>query len=164
MSDTPGLDPVAHPAMHHHSWRTTFIGLFALLAVAGLFAWLNDFITLQGERTIYTAECEGGRWNGEACTGRVLAGARFRFRALRPHKEVLFWRAGSTEPSGRLFECDIQDGRNWRCPPGTDSTRSITLVMDHGEAVPGPAGATLPFHAVPKWEWLYLRWTGRSAR
>lgn len=150
--------------MHSHSWRTTVTALIALLALAGLFAWLNDFITLQGERTIYTVECEGGSWNGDACTGRLLAGTRYRFRALRIHDEVLFWRVGVKEESGRLTDCVIQDGRNWRCPLTTGAARSITLIMDHGEAVPGAAGTTLPFHPVPKWRWLFLRWTGRSAR
>jgi hypothetical protein len=149
--------------MHHYSWRTTVTGLIALLALAGLFAWLNDFITLQGERTIYTVECEGGPWNGDTCAGRLVAGSRYRFRALRIHDEVLFWRVGVREQSGRLAGCNIQDGRNWQCPPGAEAARSITLVMDHGEAVPGPVGTTLAFHPVPKWRWLFLRWTGRSA-
>ena len=146
-----------------HSWRSTLLAFIPLILLAGIGAWLNDFITLQGERTIYTVDCQNGAWNGESCAGRMVAGPRYRFRALRPHQEVLFWRVGSKDPSGRLTGCEIQDGRNWRCPPGPDANRSITLVMDHGEAVQGVAGPTLPFHAAPKWRWLYLRWTGRSA-
>jgi len=35
-------------------------------------------------------------------------------------------------------------------------------VMNHGEAVPGPG--TLPFHPVPKWRWLFLRWGAMFGR
>jgi len=139
-----------------HSWRTTVLTFVPLLVLAAVGAWLNDFITLQGERTIHTVECVDGTWQGEECTGRLVAGERWRFRALRVHREVLFWRVGVQENSGRLTDCEIQDGRNWRCPATGDAARSITLVMDHGEAVAGPD--TKPLHAVPKWRWLFLRW------
>jgi hypothetical protein len=142
-----------------HSWRTTLVAFVPLLVLAIVGAWLNDFITLQGERTIYTVDCVGGAWEGDTCTGRLVAGDRYRFRALRVHSEVLFWRVGVKEASARLENCEIQDGRNWTCPAGADAARSITLVMDHGEAVASAAGATLPLHAVPKWRWLFLRWT-----
>jgi len=150
---------MSHPS---HSWRTTFLTFVPLLVLAAIGAWLNDFITLQGERTIYTVNCVGGEWKGDECTGRLVAGDRHRFRALRVHREVLFWRVGVQENSGRLMDCEIQDGRNWRCPPGPDAARSITLVMDHGEAVPGTG--TLPLHAVPKWRWLFLRWSAMVGR
>jgi hypothetical protein len=149
-----------HPPSH--SWRTTLLTFVPLLVLAAVGAWLNDFITLQGERTIYTVDCVDGKWEGETCTGRQVAGPRYRFRALRIHQEVLFWRVGVQEKSGRMTDCDIQDGRNWRCPANGDAARSVTLVMDHGEAVPG--AGTLPLHAVPKWRWLVLRWGAMFGR
>lgn len=133
----------------------------AVIGVIGcLLAWFTDSVTLQGERTIYTVECRDGSWDaaGSTCSGRLVAGERFRFRALRAHSEVLFWRAGVNENSGRLAGCTIQDGRNWKCPPGADAARSITLEMDHGEAVRDAQSPTRPFHAVPKWRWVALRW------
>ena len=48
----------------------------AFLAVALLLAgwmWLTDFITVQGERTIYTVACQGGEWRGDLCTGKLGA-------------------------------------------------------------------------------------------
>src|SRR2546427_8730224 len=73
-------------------WRAFVIRiwLFFALVLAGLcgVAWATDFITPQGERTVYTAECERGVWQGAHCTGRLAAGARHRFRALKSHKEV----------------------------------------------------------------------------
>jgi len=53
------------------------IWLFFVLVLAGLcgVAWATDFITPQGERTVYTAECERGTWQGAHCTGTLVAGA-----------------------------------------------------------------------------------------
>jgi len=34
----------------------------AIIAL-GLVAWATDWVTLQGERTIYTVECVAGRWD-----------------------------------------------------------------------------------------------------
>lgn len=138
------------------------LGAGAVIGViAGVLAWVTDSVTLQGERTIYTVECREGQWTAAgSCTGRLVTGDRYRFRALRAHNEVLFWRAGVQENSGRLTGCSIRDGRNWTCPPGADAARSITLEMDHGEAVRDPQSVTRPFHSVPKWRWVLLRWGG----
>ena len=43
---------------------------------------------MQGERTIYTVECQAGSWNGDRCSGQLVAGPRYRYRALPPHSEV----------------------------------------------------------------------------
>jgi hypothetical protein len=88
--------------------------------------------------------------------GGAGAGTRYRFRALKPHGEVIFWMVGSSEPSGKFNDCKIQDGRNWVCNVCADASRSITLQMAHGkpvEAVP----VTRPYRAVSKWRWLLLR-------
>jgi hypothetical protein len=128
----------------------------ALLLVAWM--WLTDFITVQGERTIYTVDCRGGEWKGALCTGKLAASDRYRFRALRRRGEVLFWRPRVLEPSGRFAQCRIDDGRNWICPPSVDAPRSITLALDHGRAVHDEGARTRAFHGVEKWRWLLLDW------
>lgn len=127
----------------------------ALAVGAGL--WASDRITLQGERTIYTAVCAQGQWQGNLCTGQMEAGPRYRFRALKAHREVLFWRVGAAESSWRLEGCTIADGRNWTCPPGKDAGRSITLEMRQGRAEHDTSGTAQPFHGVSKWRWTLLR-------
>jgi hypothetical protein len=141
---------------------------FVLTATAAVafVMWASDFVTLQGERTIYTAQCHDGTWIRRSCSGRLAAGPRYRFRALRAHGEVLFCTAGERKPSGRFTECEIVDGRNWHCAPSADASGSIASEMRHGKAVHDGSGATKPFHAVAKWRWLLLRWgvpAGHSA-
>jgi hypothetical protein len=120
-------------------------------------AWANDFIMLQGERTIYTAGCEQGAWAGKHCTGKLVAAERYRFRALKAHNEVFFWTAGaSSEPVGRFTQCMVQSASNWVCQPNADVGRSITLEMSQGRAVPDPGGKTRPFHPISKVHWLLL--------
>jgi len=130
--------------------------VIAILAVLGFAAWASDFITMQGERTIYTVECRDGAWAGDRCAGTLVAGQRYRYRALPPHSEVIFWTAGTNEPSGKLDNCVIKDGRNWLCKPNADAARSITLQMAEGAPVAGPASVTRPFRSVSKWRWMLL--------
>ena len=127
------------------------LALLGLLLFAG---WASDFITMQGERTIYTVECKEGTWNGDACSGALAPGLRYRFRALKPHREVIFWTLGTKDRSGKFDECEIEDGRNWVCRPNADVARSITLQMQQGQPV--PASATRAFRAVSKWRWMLL--------
>jgi hypothetical protein len=140
------------------------IWLFFALVLAGLcgVAWATDFITPQGERTVYTAECERGAWQGAHCTGRLAAGARHRFRALKSHKEVIFWTVGAAnEPSGKFSQCTIHDGRNWVCPPNADAARAVAREMAMGRPVP-----LRPFHPIAKWQWQLLKagiWFGSDA-
>ena len=128
-----------------------------LAIIAGVFLWGVDFITLQGEWTVYTVECRQGTWNGDQCTGKLAASDRYRFRALKPHKEVFFWIVGSTEPSGRLTPCEILDRSTWTCAANADSPRSITLAMSKGHPVTVPAADTRPFHSVAKIRWMILK-------
>ena len=127
-----------------------------ILTVFFALVWASDTVTLQGERTIYTAKCEQGSWQGERCTGNLVAGDRYRYRALRARNEVIFWIAGSSEPSGKFTDCAIQDGRNWRCKPNADVGRSITLAMAKGFAVPDSTGAARSFHSISKLTWVLL--------
>lgn len=136
--------------------------MFLLLAALGFAAWASDFVTMQGERTIYTVDCAKGVWQGDRCTGQVVAGMRYRYRALKPHGEVIFWTVGTREPSGKFSECTIQDGRNWACKTCADAARSITLQMSQGMPVAAAPVAsapamTRPFRAVSKWRWLLLQ-------
>lgn len=132
----------------------TLVVVIALLAIV---AWADDFVTLQGEYTIYTVTCEDGQWNGTRCSGRLAPGDRYRFRALRQRKEVLFWRVGVPEPSGKFTHCDITDGRNWTCTANEDAARSITLALARGRAQHDATGAARPFHAISKWKWWSMR-------
>ena len=131
--------------------------VIAVLAALGFAGWASDFITMQGERTVYTVECANGVWQGDRCTGRVAAGTRYRYRALKPHGEVIFWTVGTKEPSGKFSECQIQDGRNWACKVCADASRSITLQMSQGVPVTATPAVTRPFRAVSKWRWLLLQ-------
>ncbi|NUZ05122.1 hypothetical protein [Piscinibacter koreensis] len=136
--------------------KRVWLGVGVVLAGLVLAAWASDFLTMQDERTIFTVRCIGGEWAGERCTGKLAAAPRYRFRALKPHGEVVFWIVGGSEPSGKLSNCVIQDGRNWRCEPSADASRSITLEMAQGTPVAGMPG-TLGFHRIPKWRWYLLR-------
>ena len=130
----------------------------AVLAALGVMVWADDAITLQGERTVYTAGCQQGVWAGQRCSGKLVAGERYKFRALKARREVLFWSVGVDEPSGRFTECLIQDGRNWSCKPSADAARTITREMVHGWPVADASGLARPLHAMTKWRWWLLRW------
>ena len=99
-----------------HNW----LALTLPFAGIAFLIWLSDAITMQGERTIYAVRCEQGNWISNACSGTVLAAERYRYRALMAHGEVLFWVAGSPEPSGTLTQCVIRDGRSWFCKANAD--------------------------------------------
>ncbi len=132
---------------------------FLIVAVMlGVFLWSVDFITLQGEWTIYTVECEQGTWNGDQCAGKLVASDRYRFRALKRRKEVLFWVLGSAEPSGRLMPCEIENRSNWTCKANADSPRSITLAMSNGHPIPDPDAGTRLFHVISKMKWMLLKY------
>lgn len=128
----------------------------AALALAA-YAWSVDFVTETGERAIYTADCTRGSWNGNRCDGVLVAGNRFRFRALKTHGEVLFWTVEASEPAGKFTGCDEQSGRSWSCPANADAVRTVTLKMLRGRPVPDTGRRTRPLHSVSKLQWLLLR-------
>ncbi len=138
----------------------------AVLIAFGGIAVATDYVTVQGEWTVYTVDCEHGVWQGIGCTGELVAGQRYRFRALKAHSEVIFWTSGSQEPSGKFTNCVIADGRNWSCKPNADSARTITHKMVKGHPVPEPGGVTRIYHCISKWRWWLIRHgipTGNSA-
>ena len=128
-----------------------------VLVVLALLVWMSDEITLQGERTIYTVNCEHGDWRGSLCTGTMVAGDRYRYRAFKSRNEVIFWISGSSLPSGRYTDCEVRNRGNWSCNARADAPPSITLQMQNDRATHGPIGLTVPFHAVPKWTWWLMR-------
>ena len=132
--------------------------LLAVVAALGVFMWAVDYITLEGEWTIYTVQCQAGKWIEDRCTGEVRAGNRYRFRALKNRNEVVFWIAGVNEPSGKLTPCAVHNRANWKCLPNADAERSITLEMRKGRAVPKTLTDNPTIHAVPKWQWFLLRY------
>jgi len=131
--------------------------------------WASDSLTMQGERTVYTAGCQGGAWQANRCTGELVAGDRYRYRALKARGEVVFWLVGSSEPSGKFTGCDVKDGRNWSCRARSatpDAARTVTLEMARGQALPEKAGPTRPLHRVSKVTWTLLTlgwWFGSTA-
>ena len=136
--------------------RNTLIGAFVLGAIA-FAAWATDFVTSTGEWTIYTATCEGGAWQDGSCSGQLAASKRYRFRALKIHREVLHWVAGESGESGRYSKCDIQDGRNWKCPMSeVEPVRTITHEMKRGIPVADRQAPVIEYHQVPKWKWELL--------
>ena len=132
--------------------------LFSLVLIVLAFsAWITDGITLEGERTVYTAKCQDANWRGNSCPGNLVAGERYRFRALRSHGEVFFWTAKSTqEPSGKFTDCVIKDGRNWQCKANADLSRTITREMVRGCPVADSTGKALSFHQISKLRWMLL--------
>ena len=141
--------------MRSLSKKPLYLALAVTLALLSLTAWLHDFFSTTGARTVYTAECAGGSWRGHACTGHLIVGDRYRFKILKSHSEVLYWVAGSSEPSRKLAGCKIENAKEWVCPVPVDAHAIIATAMRHGDAVP-QLGKTKPFHAVPKWKWLLL--------
>jgi hypothetical protein len=143
----------------------TWIALLIAFAGAAYFAWVLDWITPQGERTVYTVECSG-RWAGAACEGKELAGKRYRFRALKAHREVLYWTVGAEgEPSGKFHDCLIENGRNWTCKAAaTGQPPAITQGMLRGEPLPHPSGQGPAYRQVSKWQWIWLDLTSGRAQ
>ncbi len=139
--------------------RKSFSGILlgvAVLIVLVMMVWGSDRITLQGERTIYSVKCERGTWDGARCTGSMVAGDRYAFRASPRRQEVLYWVRESSEPSDKYADCVVTDRNNWACNPQPGQRPSIAHALKDGRPVPGKDGSTLPFHDVPKWKYWVL--------
>lgn len=129
------------------------IVLIALLAVV---LWGSDRITLQGERTIFTVNCDRGSWQGNRCTGDLAPGSQYAFRASHARNEVLYWVRGSNAPSGKFSDCMVKDRDNWTCNVHIDQQPALTFEMSKGKPTRGLLGLGMPFHSVPKWKWWAL--------
>lgn len=128
----------------------------AVVAAVGFTIWAGDSITPEGQRTVFTAECQRGVWQGSTCDGRLVAGRRYVFQSLKKKGEVDFWVIGSPGSFGRYTDCAIRDGRDWSCKPNADGARTIAHELDKGRPVADTDGSTLAFHQVPKWKWLLM--------
>jgi hypothetical protein len=135
--------------------RASFIVLF-VASIAALL-WGSDRITLQGERTIYTVQCDHGTWNGTACSGKLVPDKRYAFRASKSRREVLYWVRGSDAPSGRYNDCTVVDRDNWTCSAAVDgSPTTIAFEMAGGKPAKADGGRVLPYHSIPKWKWWLM--------
>ncbi len=136
--------------------KSILLTLLAIVAVGGL-VWASDRVTFEGERTIYTVECRDGQWDGLRCTGRLVAGDRHRFRSSKSRSEVIAWVVGSPNPSVTYTDCSVKSRGNWQCNARLGQAPPITLEMANDRATHGPAGLTVPFHAIDKWKWWLLK-------
>jgi hypothetical protein len=136
--------------------QRTLLGV-ALIAVLALVLWGSDRITLQGERTIFTVNCDRGNWQGSRCTGDLVVGEQYAFRASRTRNEVFYWVRGSNAPSGKFSDCMVKDRDNWTCNVQIDQKPALTFEMSKGKPTRGGLGLAMPFHSVPKWKWWALK-------
>ena len=134
----------------------SLLGLIVALVIFGLLVWGSDRVTLQGERTVYTVNCEGGTWEGLHCSGRLAVGDRYAFRASPRRGEVIYWTRGSRERSGTYSDCSVVDRDNWTCNVRADQKGAITYAMVNGRPLHVGAGLALPFHDVAKWKWWLI--------
>ena len=132
--------------------RRSVFGI-ALVALVVIALWASDRITLQGERTIFTVKCDGGTWQGRRCTGTMVRGEQYAFRASHTRNEVLHWVRWSKAPSGKFTDCMVKDRDNWTCNVQFDQKPALALEMARGKLTRGGPGITMPFHSVPKWKW-----------
>jgi hypothetical protein len=127
-----------------------------VVIVVGLLVWAGDKITLKGHHTIHTVQCRDGNWEGLRCKGVMIAGDRYRFSASRSRQEVIFWIAGSTEPSGTYTDCVVKDRDNWKCNVSPGQRATVTHALVEGRPANGGPDS-LPIHVVHKWKWWLLR-------
>ena len=130
------------------------IGLVVIMV--GVLVWAGDKISLQGERTIHTVQCLDGNWEGWRCTGVMVASDRYRFRASRSRQEVIFWIAGSKQPSGKYTDCVVKDRDNWRCNASSGQPAMIAHALVNGRPDNNGTGPS-SIRFVRKWKWWLLR-------
>ena len=145
-----------HGAQRGSKVRRIAGAILAVLLVVALL-WGSDRITLQGERTIFTVDCADGTWEGARCTGHLVPGKRYAFRASKARQEVLYWIRGSDAPSGRYTGCTVTDRDNWSCKVVMDGApATIAFEMVRGQPTRVASGLALPYHSVPKWKWWLM--------
>lgn len=143
--------------MSHRAKQRVWWFLAAALVILATLAWSSDTITLQDQWTIYTARCGEGAWQGKHCTGRLVAAERHHFVADKPKSEVAFDVIGvQGGVSGRLSQCAVDDGRNWKCLVGGIATYPITRQLVQGDPVDRNDGPDLT-RRISKRQWLLLR-------
>jgi hypothetical protein len=151
-----GSPRIARIALEERGMLLKWLGVLLMVIVVSTALWASDKITYEGERTIHTVRCEQGAWEERRCTGRMVAGDRYRFRASKSRQEVIYWIVGSARPSGKFTSCKVRDRGNWKCDEATGQPPTITREMVNDRPTRDSGGTTVPFHAVPKWQWWIL--------
>ena len=128
--------------------------IFIVSGVLASFAWATDAIPPRGVRTVYTANCKPGTWEGNRCYGRLIAGPHYRFEVNEQRGEVHFSTNDDPATKGTYSHCHVIDSANWSCDPTLQATRTIAHQMVGGRMVGDPTVPTLPFHEIEKWRWL----------
>ena len=64
----------------------------------------------------------------------------------------------TTERTGKFNDCEIQDGRNWRCKANAEFPRTITREMVRGCPVKDTTGQARSFRQVSKLRWFLLKY------
>lgn len=129
----------------------------AVLLVVAILVWASDRITLQGERTIFTVKCQRGDWVNGRCTGTLVPGERYAFRASVRRQEVLYWIRGAQSPYGKFSDCQVRDRDNWTCTVPVGADAKVTEGMIGGEPTTGCAGLPTPLHRIAKWRWWVMQ-------
>ncbi|MEP6655820.1 MAG: hypothetical protein ABJC33_01210 [Betaproteobacteria bacterium] len=130
--------------------------LAGLVVLVIVLIWTTDAITLEGERTIYTLQCNNGEWKDGKCTGTVTAGDRYRFRALKTKREVLFWTVGASTPSDKYTGCTVRNRDHWSCTTFPTEKSVPPYEMAGGRLRSPGNSAALPLHMARKWRWWLL--------
>ncbi len=124
----------------------------AVLVVAAIVVWASDRITLEGERVIYAAQCDG-LWTAKGCNGHLRTASRLVYTASKRHSTVERWLLDSDPPTTAIFSgCNVHDRDNWAC---ADNATGGLLSMEHGRLVSSDV------HALSKWRWWMLHLAGR---
>jgi hypothetical protein len=107
------------------------------------------------EEHVYMAKCTLGKWEGNHCFGRLVAGPRYRFEIDAATKDVRFWSSDAPAIRGEYSNCQVTDGANWSCDPSAHSP-TIAHQMVDGHPVADPQSQPEPLREIQKWRWLLL--------
>ena len=140
--------------------RRSFVAAAVLLtgAVLGSVIWASGKVSLQGERTVYTAACLGADWEGTRCSGRLVPAKRYRFHVDQERNEVRFILVGGSTGWRTMRSCHVTDAMNWACAGFAEAGEPVTTEMREGRPVVGATRSTENLRAITKWRWHALRW------
>jgi hypothetical protein len=130
--------------------------LAVILGALVTLVWATDAVRPHGVRTIYTAKCKPGTWEGSRCYGRLVAGPAYRFEIVEASGEVRFWSSDEPALKGTYSSCRVADRANWFCDPAAETVKTIAHQMVDDHPVSDPKIPTVPFHEIEKWRWLLL--------
>jgi len=128
-----------------------WIAMAVMLVLAGVQAWMSDFVTMEGHWTVYTGICSDG---AVPCRSADRVGPRIRFQAHKQTGAVEYRLLGSGHREGILSACSVVDARNWSCPASAAAAAHLPPSVLDGHATPNDL---LPYAIVSKPRWLLLR-------